>query len=1281
MFSPATRNLRRKSLKPPSDAKGLERDAPATPLHSFSSPSKRPATGTPAPWTSRFPIPSSRSPALKPTEKADVADHTQPVFVAQFPQAVRNAQANLLQKNLTAVYEKRAFAGGIDKGMSLAWMICGSELFIWSYSSPSVDKGCFALDIPSSLVGNDGMIHWAICMVRWENTRSPSKTEIEAVFGKSPSVGIILCNLTTRGIVYWSDIYTERRRDPIVDLPNGADEDSNIQHSDTFSSIIAAPTSGNHRECIGIACQSNGVLWSFQFNPDVIHRRKISESLPGNGCHAKSLVWQPRRNSSDLSFFCLTNSEVQCWNVVLSPRLIVKNLWTHIVVGDDDDLGIKKDIAGQKQVWLLDLQVDERGRELSILVATFCKDRASSSNYTQYSLLTMLYNKAPNTVPEQRGPRKERVLEKKAPLQVIIPKAQVEDEVFLSSMKLRVGGKPSGSVIILSGDGTATVAHYWRGSMRLYQFDLPWDAGKVLDASILPLAEEAEVENEGGAWVVLTEKAGIWAIPEKSVLVGGVQPPERSLSRKGSSNEGIREEEKRIQAFGIGSVAPRRVSSEAWRAGSSENRQRTSFSGVPQRGANDEEAEALLFRSFHDFVLSGRIEEGLLEKLRDKGAFDKEGETNVFARTSRSIVDTLAKHWTTNRGAEIVASTVVSSLLVDKQQKHHNFLQFLALSKSHDELALKQRNSMLSIMEHGEKLSSLIHLRELQSILLSQQEKKPSHTGSLWKLIQLVGERARRNNVILMDRDNVEVFYSKISELEEFFSCLSHYLDHIITPDNGEQPQSPLRIQMDHAFELSSACITLIQSALQYRHDQKDWYPSLEGLTPWNSLPVVRSGLWAIASSLTELSKEAAGLDDMSVKEELLSLVQGLTDALLEAYAGSITAKIERGEDSQGLSLEYRARRDQLLRSLYQLAKVFAESKYQELSKDAEDLELRGSIFREVNSAVLLTAMRHGGYQTLWDLCYDLSDAVLLRNLMHECVGLSRFAFEQLIKRGEYGKLLRLGEEFPEDLAHFLKETERNDLSWLHHIYLKDFPSACKTLHALALSSTLPQTKRKSSLQSLSQRKRFLYLSKIAALAGQDEGFELKIASIEADLRIIKLQEEIVGDDDINEGQESLGALELIRRCLTEEGRRRRDLSLKAFEVFAWMSSSLRESNRTLLEECWLNAADQDNWPAIYQASISEGWTDELLLGSLQETVLYKASSRCYGPNAQVFEGSFEDVLPLRGEEGSSSPSVEQVLSQHRYFPDAGKLMLTAVIMVKESTHYAAQDEAVAMDA
>ena len=39
-----------------------------------------------------------------------------------------------------------------------------------------------------------------------------------------------------------------------------------------------------------------------------------------------------------------------------------------------------------------------------------------------------------------------------------------------------------------------------------------------------------------------SQKAGVWAIPEKVVLLGEVEPLERSLSCKGSSNEGIDKE-------------------------------------------------------------------------------------------------------------------------------------------------------------------------------------------------------------------------------------------------------------------------------------------------------------------------------------------------------------------------------------------------------------------------------------------------------------------------------------------------------------------------------------------------------------------------------------------------------------------------------------------------------------------------------------------------------------------------------------------------------------------
>ncbi|KAL6645580.1 hypothetical protein ACP70R_017188 [Stipagrostis hirtigluma subsp. patula] len=1290
MFSPGIRkphllHRRDKEEAAPSPPPGGPVHTP--PPRGFAVPD-RPATGTPAPWTSSSLL--ARISTSKQTDRADDSDQIRPVRVAEFPQVVRNAQASLLRKNFSG---KNMLAGGIDKHTSLAWMICGNEFFIWSYMA-SVAKDCLVLEVPSSLIGNEAVKpfscnQWAVCIIRWHSSGASIRNSGEILHQRS-STGVILCNKRTEAIAYWPDIYDESNRSPVLSSFGYSEASASDGASDRFklNSIIAAAVPGSTHECIAVASEPAGALWLFQCSPAGIQRKAHKDTFRDSGAEhsqksngGRSLAWLPSNVSSEAAerkFFLLTNHEVQCWSISLLHDIKVKKLGSQEIVGTDGDVSIKKDIAGQKNIWLLDMQIDEHGKEFSILVATFCKDRVSGSNYTQYSLLTMLYKPNQKFSSEDNVVKIERFLEKKAPSQVIIPKARVQDEEFLFSMRLKTGGKPSGSVIILSGDGTATVAIYWRGSTRLYQFDLPWDAGKVLDASIIPSAED----RDEGSWVVLTEKAGVWAIPEKAVLVGGVEPPERSLSRKGSCNEAVAEEKRRNQVFNA-NVVPRRASSEAWSAG---ERQRPALTGIAQQAVVDEESEMLLSRLFHDFISSGAVNEAL-QKLRAAGAFEKEGEMNIFVRLSKSIVNTLSKHWTTTREAEFLASTIVSSL-VEKQQKHEKFLQFLVLSKCHEELASKQRAAMLTIMEHGEKLSGMIQLRELQNSLSQQRssthlspQSKPQTSGALWNLIQLVGEKARMNTVLLMDRDNAEVFYSRVSDIEDLFYCLSHEIQYIT---NKEEHPS---VQLQRALELSNACITVVQAAMHYREGHKEWYPSPEGLITWNSHLVVRSGMWSVAFLIMELLRESGGAD-MSIKSNIWSQLEGLTDSLLEAYIGLLTAKFERGEEHGVLVQEYCERRDELLGSLYNLAKEIVEAKYQESKEGADNLDLKESIFRELTSPILATAKRHEGYRTLWQICYDLGDTGLLRSLMHDSVGphggFSFFVFKELVNSRQYSKLLRLGEEFQEELASFLKEW--SDLLWLHEIFLNQFASASETLHTCALEGPEGDANLPTSRKSLSfvERRRLLYLSKIAATAGKDIGYEVKVARIEADMRILKLQEEIVQHDpEYAQGKYTnklLRPSELIEMCL----KRDRELALKAFEVFASTSSSFRSSNKGLLEACWMNAANQDEWVKLLQASTTEGWSDEVIQEALQGTILFNASRLCYSPDAVVYDGTFEEVLPVKKEDvhlgglEAKCFSVEEVLMQHQDFPDAGKLMMTAVIMGKELSYTA--EEPVEMD-
>ncbi|KAK4492929.1 hypothetical protein RD792_000256 [Penstemon davidsonii] len=1249
----------------------------------------RPATGTPAPWTSRLSVLARIPP--KGGEKLGEQDAVQPVYVGEFPQVVREAQLLLSKDHIPGDV---SISGGMDKDTSLAWIICGNRVFIWNYLSHGASRKCAVLDIPSTTMEIGDTVKssfhsnsWLVCVVNWNSLKRNARRVIQ----QSNSVGVVICNKKTRTLIFWPDIYNVDRISPLTCVAFSEESESAYLHHDgksisskqlqqgkngSINSLIASAIPDTTNGCIALACSSNGVLWQFLCSPSGIECKLIEHGmlslfsqesdhnpLVASKGYPRSLIWHTFGGSSDdytRQFFLLTNHEIQCFAVKLSSDFDVSQLWSHEIIGTDGDFGIQKDLAGQKKIWPLDLAVDSDGKVITILIAIFCKDRVTSSSYTEYSLLTMQYKSGVDIAK----PIGEKILEKKAPIQVIIPKARVEDEEFLFSMRLSVGGKPAGSAIILSGDGTATVSHYWRNSTKLYQFDLPYDAGKVLDASVFPSSEDSE----GGAWAVLTEKAGVWAIPERAVLLGGVEPPERSLSRKGSSNDGSSQEERRNFSV-AGNIAPRRASSEAWDAG---NRQRAGLTGVPRRSPQDEESEALLGQLFHDFLLSGQVD-GVLDKLKNSRAFEREGEINVFTRTSKSIIDTLAKHWTTTRGAEMVLS-IVSAQLGEKQQKHQKFLQFLALSKCHEELCSRQRQSLHIVMEHGEKLAGMIQLRELQNMISnatatgfdSYSGSDARVSGSLWDLIQLVGERARRNTVLLMDRDNAEVFYSKVSDLEEVFHCLERQLEYIITEEMS------IVVQFQRACELSNACVTLFRAAMQYKSENHLWYPPLEGLTPWYSKSIVWSGLWSVASFMLQLLNETNRLDD-SARLDFYANLETLSEVLLESYSNAITAKVERKEEQGTLLEEYWKRRDTLLDSLYQQVKKFVQGKLQDSAEENE--EQSKDILRKLSSRLLSIAKRHESYQTMWSICCDLNDSELLRSLMQESMGpkggFCCFVFKQLSESKQFSKLLRLGEEFQEELTMFLKQ--HPDLLWLHEVFLHQFHLASEILHGLSIAkdgrpiSAVESSKLKLTL---ADRKHYLNLAIISAKAG-DICDELKMKRMEADLNILRLQEEILNLIPDNEVKQSivkhlLPPVDLIELCLKIQNR---ELSLRAFDIFSYTSASFLRSNTSLLEECWRNAANQDDWETLHQNSIIEGWSDERTMDILSETVLFQASSKCYGPEAETFEGSFDDVLPLRQQSSevqilkNTNSSVEAVLMQHKDFPDAGKLMLTAITL------------------
>lgn len=1306
MFSPApTKLAAARTRESPPNYGGPS--SPATPIyisrHSATPMPHRPSTGTPAPWSSHLST-ASRTPALKETEKTSGAAHTRPVFVCEFPQQVRNAEVEWLRTHGAGT---TGISGGMDRATGLCWMLCGRQVFIWSYLCGNAPQRCIVLEMPKRLCipENDAInakhgYKWTVAVIPWEKEMCRTDRTVK----ECSSAGILMCSQKSLAVIYWPDIFSEHNYSPIVSLPtddhhkpDGIDVlvDDRITSSrksgtpwvgsnsssefNVVNSMIASPISGSALyECIAIACRSNAELWHFECSVNGIKYHRVVQDFELKKVYIRSIIWRcpyVALKEGKRDFFLLTDHEVQCWNVELRRGGAVSKTWTYDVLVTEGDTEIKKDLAGEKHVLLLDMQVEDSRKEIIVLVASFCKDRLSSSSYTEYSLLKFCYK---SSGQKMRGDElaSGNFLERKPPVRVIFPKSQVGEEDFLFSMHLRVGGKPAGSTMILSGDGTATVTHYCNEATSLYQFELPWDAGKVLDASIIPSVDGGEE----GAWIVLTEKAGLWAIPEKAILLRGAEPLERSLSSKGTSNEGVAEEERQNLVVG-GNFSLRRASTEA--RISRDNGERDVLKGVGQRTAQDEEAETLIGHLFQNFLNSGKIE-GAFENLHQAGAFERDGEMNVFTRASRAIVDTLAKHWTASRGANIAVMAAVSSQLLEKQHRHQQFLQFLVASKCHEELQMRQREALQSIMGHGEKLSAMIRLRELhnasaqarpQSRLesLNTDLQHSEMSGSLWDLVQIVGEKARRNNVMLMDREKAEVFYSRVSELEELFACVNQHLTYVVGTE------LPLRLQIERLREISIACTSVVRTAIRYRDIQYSWYPSPEGLTPWYCQLTVRSGIWKLASLILELKMEA-DVSEPSMKSVLVAQLEEVTDILLEAYAGAITAKVEREEDYRGLQAEYWSRRDNLLNALYLHLKDVAEAAAQDAGVAVQGEEQRKKVLRSLSPSLIALARRHAGYQTLWDICADLNDIGCLRSLMHESMGLkegrfSNFVFEQCYKKRQYAKLLRLGEEFQEELASFLQK--HKDILWLHEIYLNQFTSASNTLHRLAFSQKDGLTSSGEDHAEigghqvnllLDERRRLLNLAKIAVLAGGPPGCEEKVQRLDADLQILSIQEEVhrMGYS----GDELLTPRQLVEICLKSE---HRELVLRAFDVFAWAGNSFRSNNTILLEAAWTHAADLDDWAKIIQSS-KKGWSDEETVQKLESTALFHASNRCYSAKSICYEGGFRDVLPLLQEDAELSDlkdtctgrrSVETILMQHQNFPDSGELMLTAIRMGK----------------
>lgn len=405
--------------------------------------------------------------------------------------------------------------GGMDGKSGLSWVLRGSQLYVWNHLRSS--QSC-VLNMPQLGMPNAEET-WLVSLVPH---RSDEDFEAYKAFD---AVSVVMCSSKSLALVYWPDAFRNGDKSAITSI-NSEDTGMTLRSSRKVSARAGAPgtsvatsiqasATGRLGTCVAIVSRSDGELLRCECSAEGILRKSIvREVTVADEGHSifvadknsvRRIVWRSPPEGTSREFLLLTAQSIECWEVELTARGNVSKSWTYEISSDKDAM---LDFSGQKKAWLLDLQVDDKGEELVLLVASFSKD---SSTYMQYAVhYFSCYGGGE--------------VKCKASPQVILPKAQVEEEAILYSMRLRIGGQPAGSVVILAADGTATVAYVDQsGSVQLYNFEIACGAGKVLDASVVP-AEDA------GAWLVLTEEAGVWAIPAKLVLARRLETSERNLS-------------------------------------------------------------------------------------------------------------------------------------------------------------------------------------------------------------------------------------------------------------------------------------------------------------------------------------------------------------------------------------------------------------------------------------------------------------------------------------------------------------------------------------------------------------------------------------------------------------------------------------------------------------------------------------------------------------------------------------------------------------------------------
>lgn len=562
----------------------------------------------------------------------------------------------------------------------------------------------------------------------------------------------------------------------------------------------------------------------------------------------------------------------------------------------------------------------------------------------------------------------------------------------------------------------------------------------------------------------------------------------------------------------------------------------------------------------------------------------------LVASLSQDLIDdypTSDPRWADNARPGDCGSTsslIILQQLKDKQRAHEYIIGFLKKLQLWDKLRTvkvddRLMSTRLLLCQHAEQMEAAVILREMHT------EYKVVIDRAISKVLSFRGETPSSG---LSPND---IFYREVSHIHEIFEALLEYEADIIS--GNLQPTDIVNV----ISSVNPVLEGMLHAALQHRQTHAATYQSGAELQPqpeyipWTST----SGPSGIRTLLTKqyfLTLETALPEtrDDETRAQLFQQLLGLADNILDGYTSQLSSLADNPDME-----EYRA----------QMEEKYTQDRSRLISPflEYDQFERAGSL-----------AEKYADFELLIQICEATGNQERIQRYQHQYSdkNFSDFLFSWYMREGKRGRLLSMPTVQQNKLQSFLQRDDLGYLKWLNDIECQQFNEAHRTLLELG----------RNEEQYLGKKKTLLSLSKLAALAYEDEDEEMQanIRDIDQEQQLILNQEllpvdllESMGFDA--ENMKVLTPVEIIQLYICDENTTSTEYDFKkALDLLQFLDKNDQNIDYNMIQaRIWSQAVVRDKAVWLHCPTGDP-------LDSVKDTIFFKTISLAVAQGAMPSE-------------------------------------------------------------